>query len=99
RDGHVTGVQTCALPISLGILLPGHFKVLNMFPMHVLEMSGQEYAQRAADYLGLRISKNLLGTLIEQDNALLGINRDDRVLGDFRSEERRVGKEWRFVWV
>src|SRR5437879_12383326 len=56
-----------------------------MFPMHVLEMSGQEYAQRAADYLGLRISKNLLGTLIEEDNALLGINRDYRVLGDFHN--------------
>ena len=56
-----------------------------MFPMDVLNSLGQEQIEWAADYLGLRISKNLLGTLIKQYDSLIGINGYNRVLGDFQN--------------
>src|SRR6266508_5667799 len=44
RDGHVTGVQTCALPISLDLWLDGarikRFEVLDTTPIEVVTVSG-----------------------------------------------------------
>ena len=50
--------------------------------MDVLEMLGQESIERTADDLDLLVTKDLLGTLIEEYDALIGINGDDRILGD-----------------
>src|SRR5439155_12711495 len=63
RDGHVTGVQTCALPICRG---------------------GWAAAQG--------VLRSRLGALPADDGGAGGVER-------FRSEERRVGKEWRFRWA
>jgi len=40
--------------------------------------------ERLAEHLGCRIAKNLLGTLVEEYDPLLGINRDNRVIGDIQ---------------
>src|SRR5690625_7035204 len=67
RDGHVTGVQTCALPIS-----PDR--------------------------------RQLGGLILIGDAAIEGIQKPPRGfnhvqnLAATRSEERRVGKEWRCRW-
>src|SRR5439155_5357654 len=76
RDGHVTGVQTCALPIS---------------PPDASRDAG----------LGLRLGMRLVALPIVVDalGALVAsvLIRDQEapVPGAPRSEERRVGKEWR----
>src|SRR5687768_18234483 len=74
RDVAVTGVQTCALPISnnerVGILIPK--------------------AKVALPSVERRIR------ICDDDDRLLGLElrKHIRLCGD-RSEERRVGKEWR----
>src|SRR5690606_39288078 len=79
RDFHVTGVQTCALPILLGHLHGG--------------------GQRSADRLA-----SLLGQLRQDRSDPLGVPgrqhtaRDGDADRGARSEERRVGKEWRARW-
>src|SRR5207302_4633661 len=92
RDFHVTGVQTCALPIyALGI------------PFY----AGQRHLQRIAggrvfvpretadDFRALMsLHQKLEDT--EYDIEIVGIG-DGEVFA--RSEERRVGKEWRCGWV
>src|SRR5437870_11077918 len=69
RDGHVTGVQTCALPIS-----------------------PKRAGRRLAEVLLLRLRQRAL----EQVSRYGGSR--ERPLGALRSEERRVGKEWRSWW-
>src|SRR5437870_6343823 len=73
RDGHVTGVQTCALPIS---------DVAGGIPscMRQAPMEEGKLAQ-----IKDKIHDPLARKLVE---AALGLER-------VRSEERRVGKEWR----
>src|SRR5690625_5333892 len=65
RDGHVTGVQTCALPIS-GAAASGR----------LLVVPGPGVVELALPRRG-------------------AAPRPDTVLVPGRSEERRVGKEWR----
>src|SRR5207253_4856098 len=87
RDGHVTGVQTCALPISL--LLPRRGKqrpevpVCFEDPPQVLE---------AALAIPERVALE-----VEEEVARRGIGQQ-RETGA-RSEERRVGKECRSRWL
>src|SRR5207253_5065803 len=76
RDGHVTGVQTCALPIC---------KVRTM-TRSVVERDA-EGIPRAI----LSLSSDLSQVLGNED--ALEINEERLRL--LRSEERRVGKEWR----
>src|SRR5439155_9459700 len=75
RDGHVTGVQTCALPIS--------------------SCTAVAPASRGGDELqsdfGLRLSHAGGGG---DGRAGGGVHVRQRP----RSEERRVGKEWRSRW-
>src|SRR5207253_5481866 len=84
RDGHVTGVQTCALPI---------------FEVHrVLRCGLFESVYRAAlciefDAAGLKYLREVRVPAIYKGQ-LLGEYRIDFIVED-RSEERRVGKEWR----
>src|SRR5690348_17416662 len=84
RDGRVTGVQTCALPISLGahviqadaigreLMSPGHAvydEILRRFGPEVVRADGS-------------LDRRLLADLAFRQ----------------RSEERRVGKECRSGW-
>src|SRR5690625_5714602 len=73
RDGHVTGVQTCALPIFA-------------------RTRGADDGEHPG----------ALGRISAQADALEGVAdtlllvlKTDRAAEDHRSEERRVGEEWR----
>src|SRR5690606_41191674 len=98
-DFHVTGVQTCALPIS-------HTRYLNgdvLFPYtqlaHAVKMTPANYDPRRATPL-FDQSVVLLGTVVAkaQELAQAGIAVRTVTLIITRSEERRVGKECRSRW-
>src|SRR5207253_6333685 len=96
RDGHVTGVQTCALPISRRLV----GKLLEL----------EAALEPASDVpVGARLCEKLRVSLTifageDGFSALLGravsLSRSDYPLLEMvrRSEERRVGKEWRCAW-
>src|SRR5207253_6860622 len=96
RDGHVTGVQTCALPILISIAFNygiGHFLIVAK-----LTPSQRRAALAlgvAGDLLVLGIFK-YAGFVTENINALAGTHFAVHIL--LRSEERRVGKERRYRW-
>src|SRR5690606_39789793 len=73
RDFHVTGVQTCALPISLLSTEQEERKlfILNIKAMNSSNLNFNKHIQETHEYLN-QLAKDL-----------------------GRSEERRVGKEWR----
>src|SRR5438876_4381259 len=82
RDGRVTGVQTCALPIygrgdlqAVGLQHPGQ-----AVPQQE-EVFGDDNAQGIS-----------MVTAVGPPGGLLMARTP-------RSEERRVGKEWRSVWA
>src|SRR5690606_39351244 len=82
RDFHVTGVQTCALPISL--------RMISDRIQNIAEGDGD---------LTIRIDiarKDELGELAGHVNRFMG--KLQHLISDIRSEERRVGKEWRYRW-
>src|SRR5207253_6333454 len=84
RDGHVTGVQTCALPISSkGLEFPIVFIVgleEGIFPhQRALDDGDELEEERRLCYVGMTRAR-----------ARLYLFRAER-----RSEERRVGKECR----
>src|SRR5207244_5154426 len=86
RDDLVTGVQTCALPISIGGTIWGVGQAL-------LEQTGTDAA------LGRFMNRNFSGYLVAANADIPEL--DILFVGDFdeeasplRSEERRVGKEW-----
>src|SRR5207253_8428111 len=84
RDGHVTGVQTCALPISG-------------------EIAGQTVAVTGCGPIGLMaiaVAKacgcsTVFATEVNPHRRALALQMG----ADERSEERRVGKEWRARWA
>src|SRR5690606_39543088 len=88
RDFHVTGVQTCALPIFLGFL-----------------QSGAEIVVKNEDgTLGKRkVTPRDCAVLVSKNDRARMIRDALREVGvpsvlhtdESRSEERRVGKEWR----
>src|SRR5256885_5517496 len=82
RDYKVTGVQTCALPISDWTQIVGLYDVLiGMDASPVIELNrAVAVAMRDGPESGL---------------ALIDAIQD---LNDYRSEERRVGKECRSRW-
>src|SRR5439155_14704590 len=86
RDGHVTGVQTCALPILFWIIQEyrggGSWRTItNGLPTDVAVTS-------------MAIDPKTPTTLYVG----LSSYRPARTRGVFRSEERRVGKEGRSQW-
>ena len=93
--GHcVTGVQTCALPISLALIISPNIVIPSMGPILLNESSalisresGASPAQEMA--YGLAIARAYI------DHALARGLAIDPVA---RSEERRVGKECRARW-
>src|SRR5690606_40372540 len=79
RDFHVTGVQTCALPILEKIYRPALLKrIFAAKPVHALQ--GVDLTVGRGEIFGL-----------------LGPNGAGK--STIRSEERRVGKEWRWRWA
>src|SRR5205807_7371247 len=93
RDYKVTGVQTCALPISVpvrGVTLLGPVQIFTLTNTGTVPLAGITQATlggaNAADYFIVR----LLSTC--------GPAGGGQLLGQ-RSEERRVGKEGRSRWT
>src|SRR5690606_39380183 len=82
RDFHVTGVQTCALPISHA----------NMFSNRKSFATPSRLTSHSV------IAAKWVGEQIMATSSLLYTQTFESVnIGD-RSEERRVGKEWRSRW-
>src|SRR5205823_7343619 len=95
RDKLVTGVQTCALPIS-GNFIEGNFIGT--------DVTGTLAVSNIFDGVGIRVGNNLIGgTTLDARNVLSGNGlRGVDMIGSNvtanlikRSEERRVGKECR----
>src|SRR5439155_17330447 len=93
RDGHVTGVQTCALPIFGASLLDGYMEDLATVRIYRLMIAQRIRHSRQAEIL------DDSGTAVAHTPELISRLFDeelDRLLQEQkRSEERRVGKEWR----
>src|SRR5205823_10387892 len=98
RDKLVTGVQTCALPISSRC---EHFAIGKFKSLFIIQA-----ANGIADALG-SFSQKRSDHHISADHILSGHGEEmlDRYLLGMcsgvcvqRSEERRVGKEWRGGW-
>src|SRR5207253_7902779 len=92
RDGHVTGVQTCALPIWL---LWGQTYCSGV-------MKCPAIAEPAAQHTNYSGPCDAMASVLELINAIHRWNRTypgggkiERVIARKRSEERRVGKECR----
>src|SRR5437870_8840640 len=85
RGGHVTGVQTCALPISTGA--DGSF--------HLTQLPAGQYGLTATA-TGFKTSNQSI-ELKPSEMAMLQPVLDVGSVSA-RSEERRVGKEWRCRW-
>src|SRR5690606_40999163 len=98
RDFHVTGVQTCALPI-LNLALQTQQDL-------TVDQAYQQFTQVAVQALRFRheLNVNQFGLDVE-DLIDLSFGRAPRSgksaaeIGEARSEERRVGKEWKREWV
>src|SRR5207253_3626663 len=90
RDGHVTGVQTCALPIFVEIsadLARRREMGGDLEPVLLIRC----WRQHAG--LELRSAAHLLGAL--RDHSLESVQAGPMGHLQARSEERRVGKECR----
>src|SRR5207249_5388440 len=89
RDRNVTGVQTCALPISLNLRFTNDIFAKNAtfnYPLVTRPAAG--------DFIG-QATVNTTGTVVISPGAQSATIWDGRNWGDARSEERRVGKECR----
>src|SRR5690606_40332006 len=98
-DFHVTGVQTCALPICF------HQRVSELLAAaHARRIAGDNtrktlaFRQEAKE-LWVQ-TQNAIEPRLRQDGDLASIrdfaSKSMEITG--RSEERRVGKEWRAEW-
>src|SRR5437773_5901174 len=86
RDRDVTGVQTCALPISLGTGFEDGF--LSFLDRDI----GKELLRFTTAGSVDDGKSTLIGRLLHDSKAVY----EDQLA---RSEERRVGKEWRSRWA
>src|SRR5690606_41197785 len=95
RDFHVTGVQTCALPIlTTPWPLPGAGDppLLGIQIVAVVEPVGFLQALPEALAFGVRVIPRMVSGFVSGfAGAITGS-------GSARSEERRVGEEWRARW-
>src|SRR5207253_5460906 len=95
-DGHVTGVQTCALPISLAAPVEApHGDAARRQIAHRLEMLLDELAEPDRDDAGGARLANRLGHRQVSPAQRGPVARGKAAPDEGRSEERRVGKEWR----
>src|SRR5690606_40616274 len=91
RDFHVTGVQTCALPIC-----PGADGPIRLLAVGSLDMERQQPIPRLQSrLLRRRVGDDLFDHRVLVDEPRVAQGRF--TLG--RSEERRVGKECRSRWA
>src|SRR5207253_8177263 len=98
RDGHVTGVQTCALPIlELG-------RAVTALRLDVLgDLLGYFYPETtfAIGAVRVGVGRHIPAVYVHQPASVF-TNRMGRDLlkltSAYRSEERRVGKEGRVWW-
>src|SRR5699024_11656615 len=88
RDRNVTGVQTCALPICLSIIA----KPLVLFLLTEKWLPCVPFLQLACISFGLQPIQTA------NCQAIKAIGRSDVYLATERSEERRVGKEYKSLW-
>src|SRR5690625_6899123 len=89
RDGHVTGVQTCALPIcDVAIVCVGNNPMLN----------GRETEDRSDITLPEHQQKLLEEVYKVNQNVVVVVIGSYPFAINWRSEERRVGKECRAGW-
>src|SRR5690606_39507981 len=90
RDFHVTGVQTCALPILIAISYLVRRDREGIAPAWV--------AVRAVDHRA-RAARPVGADRVQPDSVETGAHLVRcRSVGGARSEERRVGKECRCGW-
>src|SRR5699024_12172171 len=82
RDRNVTGVQTCALPI---------YDWNEVFPEEILNMNMQD-----GKIYGLPMNVHRNNVIWYDKEIFDDLNLD--IPTNFRSEERRVGKECRYRW-
>src|SRR5436309_7027862 len=92
RDFHVTGVQTCALPISWG--LEGLASVVAVQG----ELAWATHLWGTAEALREAIGAPLQPIERADYEQAVATARDHLGVETFRSEERRVGKEGRSRW-
>src|SRR5207253_5520723 len=88
RDGHVTGVQTCALPICIALM-----KLLANAPglQQINPGTSGGFNAQFLDHTPVNGNEmNLRGDV--------NLTQNTKVFATFRSEERRVGKECRSTW-
>src|SRR5690606_41035370 len=89
RDFHVTGVQTCALPICFWSDAPqGPKNHMNNSVTRKKEMAWM----KSIGVKGIKV--DFFGGDKQETMKLY-----EEILSDARSEERRVGKEWRRRWA
>src|SRR5690606_40191046 len=94
RDFHVTGVQTCALPIFDGnytLPLPQRQGTL------VVSFVGYKTQEIAIDNRSI-VNVTLETDLSDLEEVIVIGYGEVKKSNVTRSEERRVGKEWRSVW-
>src|SRR5207253_7110758 len=91
RDGHVTGVQTCALPISSAVL--DTRTAFKSERTHLSTFASESLIGSAELTFFRRLVHELLLSH-HRERPILRQRVVERLLS--RSEERRVGKEWRF---
>src|SRR5690606_40510734 len=90
RDFHVTGVQTCALPICKDY----YFLGVEGFRKKIQEEAFIEWEEVYPDHFYGTL-KSEVKRIWEHGKAVIF---DVDVIGGLRSEERRVGKECRSRW-
>src|SRR5690606_40933350 len=99
RDFHVTGVQTCALPI---FDLPVEFADADDVAV-LLQTSGTTSAPKSAVLRHRHLASYALGTVefgaADADEATLVAVPPYHIAAVARSEERRVGNECRAGWA
>src|SRR5207249_8513567 len=91
RDRNVTGVQTCALPIST-MLLNAVLFLLSSIATGLAGSAGVFIVSRLVGGLAIGAASVLAPMYIAEV-------APPQVRGRLRSEERRVGKEWRSRWA
>src|SRR5205823_9003895 len=94
RDKLVTGVQTCALPIFHEYLKPGRILIFGESEIRFLESLESRVR---SDALRLALGHDFPCVIITGGFTPPGelIIEAERASVPLRSEERRVGKEWR----
>src|SRR5690606_41095946 len=98
RDFHVTGVQTCALPIYLSAI--SRLLETRALLAGYTDRPRSRYVVGLLHLLSLE-PENVNRTTLATDGRLEGL--EDKALFHYllrpRSEERRVGQEWKAGWL